>query len=144
MYLWSLTVDIQTIFQNIQVILEEPEDYWNLCMEWLTLGSYFLISWHSVWLKQDSYNINFRCLYIISMHHMEQTLLFYLMLMIVSIGIHLNLLEMVCGYSRKLIPCELPSILQLVYFDQYFTDEVTFRFSRLGYILYFYCGWVSI
>ena len=35
-------------FQNIQITLEEPCDYWSLYMEWLTLQSYFadeLIEW---------------------------------------------------------------------------------------------------
>ena len=70
-YLWSWTVGMQTIFQNIPFILEEPWDYWNLCMEWLNLEGYFLVSWNIGWLmKQASNNLNARCLYIISMHQM--------------------------------------------------------------------------
>ena len=92
-YLWSWTLDMQTIFHNNQVILEEPWCYWNICMEWLTLESCFLISWKSGWSNQASFNINTRCLYIINMHRMEQKLLFYLMLMTVFIGIPLKLLE---------------------------------------------------
>ena len=38
-------------------------------------------------------NSNTRCLYITSMHHMELKLLFYLMLMVVSIGINMKILE---------------------------------------------------
>ena len=90
-YLWSWTVDMQTIFHNIQISLEESWYYLNLCMEWLTMESYFLISWQSGWLKQASFNLNVKCLYVISMHQM--IFLFYLMLMTVSIGIILKLLE---------------------------------------------------
>ena len=56
-------------------------------------GKLFLMSRHNGCLKQASLNLNFRCLYIISMHKMEQKMLFYIMLMIVSIGIYLKLLE---------------------------------------------------
>ena len=63
-------------FQNIQVNLEETWDYWNLCMQCLTLESYLLMSWNSGYLRQASLNINARCIFIISMHHMEQKLLF--------------------------------------------------------------------
>ena len=84
---------MQTIIQNIQVTLEEPWDYLNLCMDLLTLESYLLIIWQSGCLKQASLNLNVRCLYIISMQHMEQRLLFYLMLMIVYIGILLKILD---------------------------------------------------
>ena len=38
-------------------------------------------------------NHNVRCLYIIIMHQMDQKLLFYLMLMIVSIGMRIKILE---------------------------------------------------
>ena len=31
-------------FQNIQITLEEIWDYWSLCIVWLTLGSYFMMS----------------------------------------------------------------------------------------------------
>ena len=44
-------------------------------------------------MNQDSFNTNDRYLYIISMHQIEQKLLFYLMFMIVSIVIHLKPLE---------------------------------------------------
>ena len=62
-------------------------------MEWLTLESYLMMSWQSSLLNQALYNINYRCLYIISMYQMEQQFLCYLMLMIVSIGIHMKILE---------------------------------------------------
>ena len=39
------------------------------------------------------FNLNARCLSIISVHHMDQKLLSYIMLMTVYIGIHLKLLE---------------------------------------------------
>ena len=74
------------------------------------------------------------------MHNMEQRLLFYLMLMILSIGIHLKLLEMVCQKSRKEVPCEPLGVCTLVHFNQNFSDEGPFYFSRSGEILYFYCG----
>ena len=41
-------------------------------------------------------NNNVRCLFIISMHHMDQKLLSYIMLMVVCIGIRMKILEMVC------------------------------------------------
>ena len=63
---------------------------------------------------------------------MEQKLLFYLMLMTVSIGIHMNILEMICGDSRIDIPCEILGICTLVYVNQYFTDEGPFHLSRSG------------
>ena len=44
-------------------------------------------------LEADLSNINVRCIYITSMHHMVQCFFFDLMLMIVSIGILLRLLE---------------------------------------------------
>ena len=57
------------------------------------MESYLLMSLKSGCLKQDLFYINFRCLYSISMHQMEQRFLFCLMLMIVSIGIPLKILE---------------------------------------------------
>ena len=45
------------------------------------------------YLKQYLSNHNVRCLSIISMHHMDQKLFFYLMLMIVYIGIPPKILE---------------------------------------------------
>ena len=68
------------------------------------------------------------------MHHMEQRLLFYPMLIDIYICIHLNLLEKKCGHSRKDISCELPGIFTLVYVHQDFTDEVPLYFSVSGYI----------
>ena len=62
-------------------------------MVWLTLGSYLLMSLHNGYLKQVLFNHNFRCLYIIIMHDMDQKLLFYLLLMIVYIGIQMKILE---------------------------------------------------
>ena len=47
------------------------------------------------------FNLNVRCLYIINMNQTEQRLLFYLMLMTVSIGILLKLLKMVFENLRK-------------------------------------------
>ena len=61
-------------------------------MEWPTLESYFLMRLPSGYFSQDSFNINFICLYIISMYQMEQRLLFYIILMTVSIGMLLKLL----------------------------------------------------
>ena len=92
-YLWSWTVDMQNIFQNVQINLEKPWDYWCPCMDWPTLESYFLMSWYSGCLKQSSFNINMTCLYTISMHQMEQKLLFYIIMMTLYIGILLKLLE---------------------------------------------------
>ena len=43
-YLWSWSVDMQTVFQNIQVNLKELWCYWNLCIELITLWSYLLMS----------------------------------------------------------------------------------------------------
>ena len=43
-------------------------------------------------LEAGLFNVNVRCLSIISMHHMDQKLLSYLMLMTVSIGIQMNIL----------------------------------------------------
>ena len=68
--------------------------YWSICMEWLTMESYLPMTLHIGWLmNKASKNINARCIYIIGMHQIEQKLLFYIMLMIVYIGIHLRLLE---------------------------------------------------
>ena len=92
-YLWSWTVYIQIIFQNIQITLEETWYYLSLCMELLTLESYFLISLQSGYLRQASLNINVRYIYIITMHQIEQNISFYLMLITVSIGTILKILE---------------------------------------------------
>ena len=54
-------------------------------------------------------------------------LLFYLMLMIVSIGILLNILENSLWISRKDIPFELLVICTLVHFNQNFLDEGSFH-----------------
>ena len=53
-------------FQNIKITLEDPEDYWNLCMEWITMESYFMMSLHSGCLKLVLINLDVRWLYIIS------------------------------------------------------------------------------
>ena len=55
------------------------------------------------WLVNEtgSKKINSICLYITSIHQMEQKLSFYLMLMIVFIDMHPNLLENGCGKSRE-------------------------------------------
>ena len=73
-------------------------------------------------MNQALCHLNYICIYIISMHQMEQKLLFYLMLMIVSIGIHMNLLVNGFEHSRKYITFELPGICTLFYVDQYFID----------------------
>ena len=52
-------------------------------------------------LKQDLFNHNVRCLSTISMHHMDLKLFFNLMLMIMSIGIQMKILE-----NGLLIPWE--------------------------------------
>ena len=44
-------------------------------------------------LEAGLYNINVRCLSIINIHQMDQKLLYYLMLMTVSIGIQMKLSE---------------------------------------------------
>ena len=46
-------------------------------------------------------NLNTRCLYITSMHHMEQKLLFCIMLMILFISIYMKLLEIIFRHYRK-------------------------------------------
>ena len=58
-YLWSWTVDMQTIFQNIQVTLEEPWYHWNLCMEWLTTKKLFSDEF-TEWLIEAVF-IQFQC-----------------------------------------------------------------------------------
>ena len=68
----KLDRDMQITLQNIQITLEEPWYYWSLCMEWLTLESYLLMSWQSGYLRQASFNLNSRCLFIISMHQMKK------------------------------------------------------------------------
>ena len=80
-------------FQNINVTLEDPWDSWNLCIKWLNLEKYFLISWQIGCSKQASFNINVIFLYTLSIHQMEQRFLFYLMFMIVYIDIPFNILE---------------------------------------------------
>ena len=55
-------------------------------------GKLFLVSQKNSYLKQLLSNMNVRCLSIISMHQMDQKLLYYPMLMTVYIGIHLRLL----------------------------------------------------
>ena len=90
------------------------------------------MSLHSGLLSQASFNINVICLYILSMNYMEQTWLFYFMLMTVSIGVYLNLLEKNCGHSRKEILCEIPGICTLVHVNKDLPDKGSFLFSRLG------------
>ena len=63
---------------------------------------------------------------------MEQKLLFYNMLMIVSIGIFMKLLEMVFGHSRKDFPYELLGICTLVHVNNNFPDEGPLNFSISG------------
>ena len=53
-------------------------------------------------LEAGLFNHNVRYLYIISMHQMDLKLLFYLMLMILSIGIQMKILE-----NGLLIPWEI-------------------------------------
>ena len=55
---------------------------------------------------------------------MEKIFLFYLMLMLVYIGVN----------SRKDIPCDIPGICTLVYINQDLRDEVPLHFSISGYI----------
>ena len=92
-YFWSWKVDMQNIFHNIQVTLEESWDYLNLCMEWLTVESSFLVIWQSGWLNQSSFNINYRCLCIINMYQTEKGCFSYLKLIIVPIGRNIKILE---------------------------------------------------
>ena len=112
--------------------LEEPWYYWSPCISWITLGSYLLMSWHNGHLRQVLSNINVRCLSIISMHHMDQIFVSYILLMTVSIGILLKLLKMVCGYFRKNIPCELIGICTLVHVNHNFSDEGSFHLCGSG------------
>ena len=58
-------------------------------------------------IEEGLFNHNSRCPYTISMHQMYLRLLFYLMLMIVSTGIQMKILEFFFGYLGKDIPCEL-------------------------------------
>ena len=131
-YLLSWTVDGRNIFQNIQVNLEEPWDYWNICMEWLTMYSYFMMSWQRGYLKQASFNINVRCLYIISMHHMEKNCCFILCWWLFILVYFWSSWKMVCCNSRKDITCELTGICTLVHVNNNFSDEWPFHFSRSG------------
>ena len=57
---------------------------------------------------------------------------FYLMLMIVSIGIQMKILEMVCCYLGKEIPCELLGICTLVHVNKDFSIEGQFHFCGSG------------
>ena len=66
------------------------------------------------------------------MYHTEHKLLSYLMLMTVSIGIHLGILEIVCGYFRKYIPCDLLGICTLVHVNQNFSDKGSFNSMDQG------------
>ena len=59
-------------------------------MEWLTLGSYLLMSWYIGWFNQDPYTLNSICLYIISMHQIGQNncfILYWLLCLLVYIWI---------------------------------------------------------
>ena len=83
------------------------------------------------WLHEAGlFNLNFRYLSIISMHKMEKNI--YLMLIIVSIGIVMKLLEIVCGYFREDIPCELLGICTLVNVNMSFSNEGSFHFFKSG------------
>ena len=57
------------------------------------MGSYFLMSEQSGYLRQILFNLNARCLSIISMHHREQKMLYYIILMNVSIGTQMKIYE---------------------------------------------------
>ena len=70
-------------------------------MVWLTLGSCLLMSWQNGYLDEDLFNHNVRCSYIISMHEMDLKVVLYLMLMILTIGIQMKILE-----NGLLIPWE--------------------------------------
>ena len=62
------------------------------------------MSWQSDYLRQVSFNLNIICIFIIRMHHMEQNVLSYLMLMNVYTGILLKLLEnSLCFYLSPTI-----------------------------------------
>ena len=56
-------------------------------------GSYLLTIFQNGYLRQVLFNHNVGCLSIISMHQMDQKLLSYIMLGIVSIGIRMKILE---------------------------------------------------
>ena len=64
---------------------------------------------------------------------MDQKLLYYLILMTVSIGTHMKLLENgFQGYFRKEIPCELIGICTLNYVNKNLSDEESFHFCGSG------------
>ena len=56
-------------------------------------GKLFAVELTEWLLEIGNFNHNVRCLSIISMHQMDLKLLFYLMLMIVFIGIQMNILD---------------------------------------------------
>ena len=91
-YLWSWTVDMQIFIQNIQINLEEPWYYWSTCMVWITLGTYLLMSQQNGYLRQILFNLNSRCICIISMYQMKNKLVSYIRLMTVSVIILLKLM----------------------------------------------------
>ena len=120
-------------FQTIIAILEEPWDYWNLCIEWLSLEIYLQVIWR-FFLSMNYYsnNINARCLFITSMHQMERKLLFHLMLIFFLLVSILNSCKIVCGHYIWQIPCEIPGICTLVYINHYFTAQGPFHFNISG------------
>ena len=96
------------ILQNTQINLEDPWDYWILRMEWLTLGTYLLMSWQSGYLRQDSFNLNIRCISIISIHQM---ILFLILCLWTCILVYFwSYCKSFCGYYTKDIPCEVIGI----------------------------------
>ena len=112
--------------------LEDPWDYWSLCMEWITMEIYLLMSSHSDYLIQASFNINIRCLYIISMYHIEQKNCIILCWWLCILVYFWSSWKMVCGWSSKEIPCNLLGIWTLVHVNHNFSYEGSLHFSRSG------------
>ena len=85
------------------------------------------------WLLEVGFiNHIVRCLSIISMHQMDLKLLSYLMLMILSFGIQMKILENGLLILWDIDPCELLGICTLVHFNQNFSYEGTFHFFGSG------------
>ena len=80
-------------FHNTQITLEDTRYYWSLCMEWLTLGIYLPMIWHSGNLRKASFNINVKLSIYYKYVPFGTKKLFYLMFMAVCIGILLKLLK---------------------------------------------------
>ena len=59
-------------------------------------------------------------------------LLYNLMLMTVSIGIQMKILEFFGGYFWKEVSCELLGICTLVHVNKSFSDEISFHFCGSG------------